>query len=656
MLASNLVFESAWKQFTGGDASALQRLSPEVLRSWKRCRGLNLDPNTVATTGADTARLQLREGIYKPLRDAARPVMERLFEFVSKTGFQVVLSDEAGYLIDSIGDEEIMMRTCEVGLCPGGDWSEAAKGTNAIGTAIEERKPVQIFGAQHYCRPNQFLVCSAAPIYDPDGRMVGVLDLSGDFERCNDHSLGMVVAAVGAIETNLRLMRLTGNLYSAYRYSSILLESMSDGMVSIDNRGIVTDCNSKASRIFGLDRQQSKGRPLVDLIQCDTPLLKVIETGQPYMDREIYYPRYNKTLRSSASLIRDDLGNILGAIATFHEIAPTGSQLPARRMALSAPVHTLDEIQGSSPAILHLKERIRLAAKSSSTVLITGESGTGKELVARVLHSQSSRAAGPFVAINCAAMPESLIESELFGYEDGAFTGARRGGRPGKFEMANGGTLFLDEIGDMPASAQIKLLRVLQERRVTRIGESQERPVDIRVVAATHRNLEQEVVSGAFRHDLYYRLNVLSLHLPAMRERLADLPSLAIQLLERICQRMAIAPRKIDMQSIAALQQQSWPGNVRQLENTLERAVNWAGDETVLRLEHFDLKPVMIAEPVRTEPRKGSGRLEECERHSIEAAISAHDGNILRAAASLGISRNTIYRKLRSYRLQGTQA
>ena len=219
--------------------------------------------------------------------------------------------------------------------------------------------------------------------------------------------------------------------------------------------------------------------------------------------------------------------------------------------------------------------------------------------------------------------------------------------------MANGGTLFLDEIGDMPASAQIKLLRILQERRVTRLGESQERPIDIRVIAATHRNLEAAVASGSFRHDLYYRLNVLSLHLPALRQRLADLPELAIKLLDRICQRMSIAQRTMDAQSISALASQAWPGNVRQLENALERAVNWAGDETVLRLEHFDLMPLVDESPA-TQPalKRASTRLEECERQSIEAAIAAHDGNILRAAASLGISRNTIYRKLRSYRLQ----
>ena len=253
MPLDNLVIQNAWQQYTGGFSLDVRRLNPEIASSWQRCHNLSVDPLCPECQSVDL--LQLKDRLFQRqlLVNIARPVIERLYNFVKDTGFQVVLSDETGFLLDVIGDSDVVLLTRGVEMCPGGNWSEASKGTNAIGTAIFERKPVQVYAAEHYCKQNHFLVCSASPIFDADGKMVGVLDLSGDYRSSNVHTLGMVVAAVGAIENQLHLRRAAEKLYNAYRYSSILLESMSDGMLSIDNRGVVTEINAKGAEIFDID-------------------------------------------------------------------------------------------------------------------------------------------------------------------------------------------------------------------------------------------------------------------------------------------------------------------------------------------------------------------------------------------------------------------
>jgi len=646
----NLVIQNAWQQYTRGASLDVCRLSPEIASSWQRCHNLSVDPHGLESGSVD--QLQLKDRLYQRqhLVKIARPVMERLFNFVKNTGFQVVLSDETGLLLDVLGDSDVVSRTRQVEMCPGGNWSESVKGTNAIGTAIFERKPVQVFAAEHYCQPNHFLVCSASPIFDADNQMVGVLDLSGDYHFSNVHTLGMVVSAVGAIENQLRLQRATEKLYNAYRYSNILLESMSDGMISVDNRGMITEINAKGASIFGFDPKQVRGLHLAQLSNCEIPLLGLLTGGAQYEDKEIVCARLGKKIRSSASMLRDEGGVIIGAVATFREISKGKS--PARPCYLAASRVSADDIVGGSANMIELKARTRMAAASLSTVLLQGESGTGKELIAQAIHYSGPRSSGPFVAVNCAALPETLIESELFGYEDGSFTGAKKGGQTGKFEMANGGTLFLDEIGDMPLSAQMKLLRVIQERKVTRIGSSADRAIDIRIIAATLKDLQQEVKEGRFRQDLYYRLNVLNLRIPPLRERLEDVPALARCLSFKIAERMKIVPKDFDEDLLERLKGYSWPGNVRELENLIERAANLAGDDPILRAEHFEWASTdceqgacLSANPAPLQS------LAEVEREMIYRAIAHHKHNIHKAAMSLGISRNTLYRKMKEYGL-----
>lgn len=649
MPANHLAIRDAWRQYIAGSSLNVHLLSPEIARSWQRCHNLNVDPQRTRPYGIDRPLLEERRFQRQRLLKIVRPVMERIYDYVRHTGFQVLLSDECGFLLDVVGDPDITVRAEAVELCPGGNWSEEFKGTNAIGTAIFERKPVQVFASEHYCAPNQFLICSASPIFDAEARMVGVLDVSGDYRYANVHTLAMVVAAVGSIENELRLQRASGQLFAAYRYSNILLENMSDGLISVDNRGVITEINARGAEILGVNPGRVKGQPLAQIAGEHSVLLQFLREGGEEREQLIVVGHAGRKVRVAASLLRDEDGLVIGAVATMHEISHRASA--ARPLALVPVATTCEEIVGSSAVMQRLRERMRVAAASASTVLLEGESGTGKELAARAIHAGGRRRHAPFVALNCAALPETLIESELFGYEEGSFTGARRGGQPGKFELAHGGTLFLDEVGDMPLSAQSKLLRALQERSVIRLGSRIEREVDIRIIAATLRDLRQEVREGRFRQDLYYRLDVLRLDLPPLRAHLEDLPTLVEQLAERIARRLEVEVKPLGDGVLERLAAYDWPGNVRELENAIERAINLAADAPRIEVAHFELRPALVDEAELRDDMSAPLSLVQMEREMIHRALAHFHGNIQQAATSLGISRNTLYRKLKEYPL-----
>jgi PAS domain S-box-containing protein len=646
----------AWDLFLDKGVLDSRLVRAEVAQSWQRCQRLKVNPQQSPDSGLDQARF-LEEQLYRKqnLCRVAQPFMRDLFYFVSGTEFQVILTDENGYLLEVVGDPRIVSRTKDVSLCPGVRWDEASKGTNAIGTALVERRPVQIFGWEHFCEGNHFLTCSAAPIQDVDGNILGVLDASGDCRYANPHTLGMVVATVRAIENQLRLEQTSHKLYVSSRYSHALIQSVSDGLLAIDSNGIITDMNPRGGQILGVSPAQAKGRHL-ELVLGPAPMLRLLEDGSEYQNQDILFEKAGKRIRSSASALRDETGGIIGAVAVFSEVT---ERQPGRRVSV-VPSHRFgfDDITGISPAMTAAKEWARLAAAGSSTVLILGESGTGKELFANAIHDASSRGDCPFVAINCAAMPESLIESELFGYSEGSFTGARKGGQPGKFEVANGGTIFLDEIGDMSLGVQAKLLRVIQERRVARVGCAQEIPVDIRIIAATNKDLKAEVARGTFREDLYYRLSVLEIFVPPLRDRLDDLPELARRLADKITARMGRERVRLDGGFLEKLRTHTWPGNVRELENAIERAIVRNGESHVLAGDalqlpwegHAAAAPAHEAPPVAAAPANVRP-LREVEKQAIIEALGCCGGNIVQTASRLGICRNTLYRKMEEYQL-----
>lgn len=647
----------AWDLYLEKDVLDRRVVRTEVANSWQRCRSLHVNP--IESSAGDLHESFLEERLYQKeqLCRVARPFMRDLYYFVSGSEFQVVLTDENGFLLEVLGDPVILSRTKGVHLCPGANWSEAAKGTNAIGTALAEKKPVQIYAWEHFCQNNQFLTCSASPILDAGGNVIGILDVSGDWRSANPHTIGMVVAAVRAIENQIRLEQANHKLYAASRYSNALLHSISDGLIAIDSNGIITEVNPRGGEILGVNPVLVKGRHMNQICGNQAPILKVLSDGKEYENQEIVIEKVGKKIRSSASPLRDENGGIVGAVAVFHEV--NERQLPKRPMLIRSHRHGFQDIVGQSPAMTAAKEWAQLAAQGASTVLILGESGTGKELFANAIHSASSRSDRPFVAINCAAMPETLIESELFGYSDGSFTGAKKGGQAGKFEVANGGTVFLDEIGDMSLNVQAKLLRVLQEKKVARIGAASEVPVDTRIIAATHNDLKAQVERGAFREDLYYRLAVLEVRVPPLRERINDIADLAKCLIAKVAARLGKGPFQIEDSFLIKLRSYTWPGNVRELENVIERAIVRTDPEGVLteallRLPNEEFaaaNPSCHELPPPETPAARVKPLRDVEKQAIAEALSLCKGNVQKTAARLGIGRNTLYRKMEEYEL-----
>lgn len=626
-----------------------------VATSWERCQIYQLDPDDSYNCDMNNWELGKKLKDKQQLIKIAQPFMENIYNFVKGSGFQVVLSDEDGYILDVIGDQSVLECVKMVQLVPGGNWNEQIKGTNAIGTAIVEKSPVQIYAMEHYLRENHFLTCSAAPIFDPEGQLCGVLDVSGNYQMANPHTLGMVVAAVMAIENQLRLRKATSSLYFAYKYSNTIMESMAEGLVSVDSTGVITRINSMGSKILEVKPEECVGRPVESLFKHWVPLIDVAKSGGGYDEKKVKISIHGKEkmVISSATPLINEKGDAIGAVAVIRE-GKTIKESPQLLKGNRAK-YTFDTIIGTSKA---LKEAIKLAQKSSyalSPVLLQGESGTGKELFAQAIHNNGPTKDRPFVALNCAAIPKELIESELFGYEEGAFTGAKKGGHPGKFEIADNGTIFLDEIGDMPLETQAKLLRVLQEKAVTRIGGHRERSIDVRVITATHRDLHRAVEEGKFRLDLFYRINVIEVSIPSLRERSEDVPLLAKHLIEKLSIKLKQPIVNIRPGFLEILKAYHWPGNIRELENVLERAI-MLSEQGCLGLDEIPSNIINACKEksggISLQPQGRVLSLKEMEKQAILLALEECGGNITQAAEELGIGRNTLYRKIKEYQIK----
>jgi len=638
------LIEEAWNRYIANDVLDIHKIRPEVAHSWQRCRNLKVDPYGQSTAEIKGSELKERLQTSQHLIKIARPFIHNLYGFVKGSGFQIVLADSNGYVLEVIGDPEIVKKTRQVQLCPGGEWSEPHKGTNAIGTAIVEKKPLQIFAREHFCQPHHFLAGAASPIFDPEGAMVGVLDVTGDYKSFNANTLSIVVAAVSAIENQLRLHKTTSKLYVSYKFTNMLLEAVSDGVVSCDSNGTVTQLNSFAAKLIGADPRYAIGKHIGSVIRKPASILQVLATGVEYRDQEMVIEETGKKVSQTVSPLRDDTGHVIGVLSILkvHKEKQAG-----RRAGSLTAKYVFDDIIGESETMVVAKKWARIAAGSPSTVLLTGESGTGKELFAQAIHNGSARKDRPFIAINCAALPDTLIESELFGYEEGSFTGSKKGGQIGKFELANGGTIFLDEIGDIPLYTQVKLLRVIQEKKLSRIGSSGEISVDIRIVAATHKDLKEEVHKGNFRKDLYYRLNVITINIASLRERMDDLPLLSVHFVNKLSLKLGRKNITVSDDFTDRLKTYNWPGNIRELENAIERALNMLQDGGVLTpdLLLFD-SPL----PGRMEERVSEVKsLKDIEKDAIIHALNLYKGNILKVSAKLGVGRNTLYRKIKEY-------
>jgi len=451
-----------------------------------------------------------------------------------------------------------------------------------------------------------------------------------------------------------------------------LFSNVAQGMMLVDRTGRVVWINEAYKKFLpalGFERAEDfVGRPVEEVVP-NTLMRQVIDSGKPILVDLLS----NKagTFVVSRIPLRDESGEVIGALGMvlfdhpettlqplIAKFATLQRDLDDARRALAQQrraKYTLASFIGSSPAVLEVKRQARRAAQSGATVLLLGETGTGKELLAHAIHAGSVRAERPFISVNLAAVPETLLESEFFGVAPGAYTGADRKGRDGKFRLADGGTLFLDEIGDMPLGLQAKLLRALQEQEFEPLGSNKVVKVDVRVIAATSRDLRRLVAEGQFREDLFYRLNVLPIRLPALRERLGDLEALAETLLESIAMRTGMPQRELEPSALTALASHQWPGNVRELRNVLEQAAMLTDNLRLGELDFTAILPAPAAAALRGEPARSLRPLPqliaEIERNSIESALAATGGNKASAAKLLGISRATLYERLSALKL-----
>ncbi len=603
-------------------------------------------PTPVRLTGEE---LENRLKSSLSMARVARPFMDRISSFVSSE-WPVFLGDSKGCVVSAIGESglsPISTATLEVGTL----WSEQHQGTNAISLVIDEKTPCQVIGHEHYLKAYHHLAGAAAPIFSPEGVFLGILGIVGPKDAFHVHTLGMVVASAAAIENQLELERTTEQLYS-------VVQAMSDGLIAIDNDGIITHMNHVAGRIFGLKPMACIGQRADEIFRDSLPLLQVIKTAREgFSDRELAVTLNNRRVHVTLTSrpICSQQGRVFGIVLTCREMKSV--QRLVTRMVGAQARFTFSDLIGEDSTFLERIDMSRRVARSDSTVLLVGESWTGKELFAQSIHNASPRRDGPFVAVNSAALPRDLVESELFGYEEGAFTGARRGGRPGKFELASGGTLFLDEIGDIPLETQSSLLRVLQDKQVVRIGGHTPIPVQIRVIAATNKDILRLVEEGHFRLDLYYRLSVVNVAIPPLRDRGEDVLILAKHFLQRFAGQRGVDSIEMTPEVETALMEYSWPGNVRELENVIEQA-NHLLEGSTLELRHLpsrisgpsEQKAVGSLFPVNMYSPDGHiRRLEEVERNAILNALALSEGNVSSAAKRLGVGRTTLYRKLDKY-------
>ncbi|WP_119155167.1 sigma-54-dependent Fis family transcriptional regulator [Caldimonas tepidiphila] len=610
-------------------------LVPDVIaRSWQRCVGRVYEQAAAPEPVAALALAQRRE-LRSRLRRHALPEIEALAEALAPGRTVVVLSDAQGMILDALGSGDFLRRAERVALQPGVEWSEAERGTNAIGTALVEDRPVTVLGGEHYVSANRVLGCTAVPLHAPDGMGLGVLDVSGEPREIGAPLAALLRMAAGLIEHRIALDPAPRTAVLRFARDSALLGTHREGLLWVRD-GELTGANRAALALLGTALDALRGRP-VEAFFSHLPALRQGELPVALQDRA----------RSQQFTACWQGIQVPGTSA--RRVAVAGGAPPARDAGRSAEPPRGEPLPVDALAERELQRAVRVL-DAGMAVLVHGETGVGKEVFTRRLHGSSTRRGGPLVAVNCAALPEGLIEAELFGYEEGAFTGARRKGQPGRIREAHGGVLFLDEIGDMPLALQARLLRVLQEREVQPLGGGRAQAVDFALVCATHRDLAALVEQGRFRADLLFRLQHYVVRLPALRER-ADREALVARLV-----RDTLEPAGLGLteEALQALCRYRWPGNLRQLAATLRTVAALAGPHSVIGLE--DLPPELrqgtvpaavpvaavdaslatVAQPLRTQAEA-----------AIDAALAACGGNVSAAARRLGVHRSTLHRHLR---------
>lgn len=616
MLASPFYLHT-WKKFIDEGVFDSNRINERISESWHRCRQANVNPYM------NKGQKILSSNVFQEQKkkseiflDIALPQIQNMRKTIDELQMMALLIDPDGYVLSLSGNKQTLKRAKHINFIEGVKWTEAAVGTNAIGTALEIEEAIMISGTEHYSVASHSWSCAAAPIHNDDGKLIGVLDFSCPIEFSHPYMLGMVTSIAHAIERECSIRVHQNELHLIHRFLDVI---DSDEQVVICNHRDVIVSASKSVR----ERINNWSR------------MKLEELMHHGLETKLEIPVYSneRMIGKCMYLKKNKQINTYSAFAFIKGITFSG-------------------VTGTSKAFQHTLEEIKLVSPTDASVYVCGETGVGKEYVARAIHENSPRKDGPFIAVNCGSLPKELMESELFGYVEGAFTGARRQGYKGKFEQAHGGTLFLDEIGEVPPEMQVALLRVLQERTITPIGSSKEVPVNIRIITATHKDLLRLVEEGKFRQDLYYRLHVYPLYVPSLIERKEDIS----YFIQHFCERKnwnVVFPKSICNQFL----QHTWPGNIRELVNVLERIyILSQGREICEKQVAFLLQTMMgnqqqLELQVENKTEYPLNFREKIQRDSMIEVLQKTNGNVSLAAKLLDVPRSTFYKRMQKYKL-----
>ncbi|MCF8211012.1 MAG: sigma-54-dependent Fis family transcriptional regulator [Rhodoferax sp.] len=591
----------------------------------------------------------------------AAPVMESLYSQIAGTHSVVLLTTAEGLILHSLGDPDFLEKASKVALVPGVNWSEQTKGTNAIGTALQEQRPVQIEGNQHFMRANHTLSCSCTPIVAPTGQVVGALDVTGDKSSFHPHTLALVRMSGQLIENQMFSDAFRDELSIHFHSRSEFLNTLVEGIAVFTPEGRFLAANSSAQIQLGITLAGLRSHSFSSLFGASIALLQDKfrhARGQPQQlhlfGRQPVWCVVKMRAHPQALWLdpaKPGLAPRRGPACEPDANHASSGAAEKRRPQLSS----LEYLDTGDPQVSAIVRKLSMVRNHGIPIMILGETGTGKDLLAQAIHHDSDRSGHPFVSVNCASIPENLIESELFGYEEGAFTGARKKGSLGKIQQADQGTLFLDEVGDMPRHLQARLLRVLQERKVSPLGASKEVMVNVAVVCATNQNLKELISRGEFREDLYYRLNGLVVRLPALRDR-TDFDVVVRKILNNVCAKGSAVVLSDEV--AAVFRKYRWPGNFRQLYNLLLTASVMARDDGIIQMHHLpdDFLDEIPASDTRhpqpcptpadsiSVPDQGAS-LQDLNLVVMAQTLRLHKGNVSTTAKALGVSRNTIYRK-----------
>lgn len=625
--------------------SEVDSVRPEIVTSWIRSFNHGLDPSRYHYPPVlDKESLEKRLIEKAPFIQAAKPYVQQLEYLLSSEETYIILSDEQGVIlcmVDELGNNKY-------NLVPGSVWNEETTGTCAHGMCIILKSPIQLCGAEHFSRIFSSISCSSAPVYGVNGNLEGTLSIvSPCIQSQNALSLAFVITMSMAIQKDFQLND-ENDMFNA------TFMGTTDAMIVLDDKGTIVAVNEVANAMLESPEKNLVGSNIEEILGPQPFLETVLKERKPILNQDIQVKKRKQTLHLFSAVPVNNKSN--RAILTLRK-----AEQPIKNGKLSSASitrFTFDRIIGSSQQTLKSISMAKKFAVSDYNIMIQGESGTGKDVFAQAIHN-ASRPDGPFIALNCAAIPKDLIESELFGYEGGAFTGAERQGKPGKLEQANGGTLFLDEIGDMPIELQAVLLRAIENKIISHVGGSRDIHVNFRLITATNRNLLELVKNNKFREDLYYRISVFNIVIPPLRERGSEIIQLAEYFVNVFSQEQGLPKPTLSNAVKYILLEYNWPGNVRQLQNAMLYAVCMSCDN-VIRPDCLPEDICKTAESLEeqmqeklisnSESENNSPSMKDIEKMVIKKALD-ENSNIRSAAKMLGLSKSTLYRKIKEYNL-----